>query len=65
MKNQKPNKIIYLVDFLRTVNAGTEKQLGHLLALHPNADISGMVDIFITLIFSHYSFIDNATGLKS
>jgi len=40
MKNQKPNKIIYLVDFLRTVNAGTEKQLGHLLASLPETGFS-------------------------
>jgi L-malate glycosyltransferase len=40
MKNKQPIKIIYLVDFLRTVNAGTERQLGHLLTSLPGAGYS-------------------------
>ena len=33
----RPIKITYLVDFLRTINAGTEKQLGYLLRELPEA----------------------------
>ena len=33
--NIAPMKILYLVDFLRTIQAGTEKQLGHLLTRLP------------------------------
>ena len=40
MKNIQPIKIIYLVDFLRTINAGTERQLGHLLTGLPASGFS-------------------------
>jgi len=33
----KKIKIVYLVDFLRTIHAGTEKQLSHLLRFFPSA----------------------------
>jgi len=36
-KNTGKIKIVYLVDFLRTIQAGTEKQLSHLLHYFPTA----------------------------
>jgi glycosyltransferase involved in cell wall biosynthesis len=36
-KETKKVKIVYLVDFLRTIQAGTEKQLSHLLHYFPDA----------------------------
>jgi L-malate glycosyltransferase len=51
--NRKPIKIVYLVDFLRTVNAGTEKQLGHLLAALPKSGFSVRLVSFQGCPFLH------------
>jgi len=42
-ENNKKIKIVYLVDFLRTIQAGTEKQLSHLLDYIPGKDFDVQV----------------------
>ncbi len=55
-ENAKKIKIVYLVDFLRTIQAGTEKQLSHLLHYFP---LAGFDVHLVSLQESHF-LLNNA-----
>jgi len=57
-------KIIYLVDFLRTINAGTERQLGHLLERLPERGYSIWLISFQTSPFLEREFSGMFPGVE-